>query len=966
MNTVSVIVTCYNKAPFIKQCIESIFNQSIQTIELLVINDGSTDESDEIIRKTIEKSPFKKTDYVNQKNLGACLSRNIGLDWAVGEYILIVDGDNYLEPNHIEKSLNTLLESDSDIVYCSLKNSDTGEVLIEAPDFSLGRLITVNFIDTCSLFKKGILGSHRFDPELNRLFMQDYDFFLSLIHSGAKATKVPNLYLNYRVLDNSQGNRGDDRLKRIKWIEVYNYIIQKYPEYLNNQTTHMGSWYRELNNQYEHKVEESNQNKNQLDELSIQHSFLQEKSDKLNRINDLLQKEIEEQSKKIEEQSKKIEEQSKKIEEQLKELKLKEKTVRVKEMMIEDKDTHIFNIENQYADIMRSKTWKVGRALTAPVRVLKLSKQYIDKVVRVYRVSGTKGVINKIKNKQVERDSSYKDWIVNRESRDVSGDRKDLTKLAYEPLISILIPVYNVEKEWLNKCVESIQNQWYKNWEICLADDCSTKKETKETLKQLQNLDNRIKVVFRKENGHISEATNSALALAKGEFIALVDNDDELPANALYEVVKILNENQDLSLIYSDEDKIDEYGERFDPHFKPDWSPDLILNQNYVSHLGIYRTSIAREINGFRKGFEGAQDHDFLLRFVEKINRNEIAHIPKILYHWRAITGSTALASGEKNYAYDIGVKSVQEALKRRKINAVVKKGRYPGVYDVKYDLVEEAKVSIVIPTRNGYEDLKTCVDSIINKSSYPNYEIIIADNGSDDPKMQELFASYRELLGSRFKNVLLDMPFNYSRINNLAVEASSGKYLLFLNNDTSIISSDWIETMLGFCQFDRVGCVGAKLWYMDDTIQHGGVIVGLGGVAGHTFLNAGKDNPGYFSRLYTDYNYSAVTAACLMISKSDFNLVNGFDETLEVAFNDIDLCLRVKALGRDNVWAHDAELYHYESKSRGYEDTPEKVKRFNREIEKMQVRYGEELLHDPAYNENFSLNAAPFTVIGR
>lgn len=945
MNTVSVIVTCFNKAPFIKQCLESIFSQSFQSIELLVINDGSTDESDRIIRKTLENSPFEKTDYLVQENLGACLSRNIGLDRATGNYILIVDGDNYLDPDHIDRSLSFLRESNSDIVYCSLRNSDTGEVLIEAPEFSLGRLITVNFIDTCSLFKKDILGSHRFDPKLNRLFMQDYDFFLGLVHAGAKAMKVPNLYLNYRVLDNSQGNRVDDRVKRIKWIEVYNYIIQKYPEYVNNQTTHMGGWYSELNNQYEQKVEESNQSKIRLEELSIQYSSLHENSEKLNKANALLQKELEEQSK---------------------ELELKEKTVRVKEMMIEDKDTHIFNIENQYADIMRSKTWKVGRALTAPARALKLSKQYIDKVVRVYRVSGTKGVINKIKNKQVERDSSYKDWIVNREAKDLSAERKNSTKFAYEPLISILIPVYNVEKEWLIKCVESIQNQWYKNWEICLADDCSTKKETKDTLKHLQNLDNRIKVVFRKENGHISEATNSALELAKGEFIALVDNDDELPANALYEVVKKLNENQELSLIYSDEDKIDEYGERFDPHFKPDWSPDLILNQNYVSHLGVYRTSIAREINGFRKGFEGAQDHDFLLRFVEKINRNEIAHIPKVLYHWRAITGSTALASGEKNYAYDVGVKSVQEALKRRKISAIVKKGKYPGVYDVKYNLVEEAKVSIVIPTRNGYEDLKTCVDSIINKSSYSNYEIIIADNGSDDPKMQELFASYRELLGSRFKNVLLNMPFNYSRINNLAVEASSGKYLLFLNNDTAIISPNWIETMLGFCQFDRVGCVGAKLWYMDDTIQHGGVIVGLGGVAGHTFLNAGKDDPGYFSRLYTDYNYSAVTAACLMISKSDFNLVNGFDETLEVAFNDIDLCLRVKALGRDNVWAHDAELYHYESKSRGYEDTPEKVKRFNREIEKMQVRYGEELMHDPAYNENFSLNAAPFTVIGR
>lgn len=893
MDKVSVIVTCYNHEKYIKECLESIFNQTYNNIELIVINDGSKDNSEQVIVETLAQSPFKETTHFYQDNMGACLTRNRGLDLVSGEYILIVDSDNYLEKNHIQTSLEALKNSQTDIAYCSLRNAATGEVLNEVPEFSLDRLITVNFIDTCSLFRKSAMKDHRFDPELNRLFMQDYDFFLGLVHDGAKAIKVKGLYLNYRVIESSVGNRAEKKDERVKWVEVHAYINRKYPEYANNASSFLGTWFLELNRDFE-VVKDSEEEK----EAKI-----------------------------------------KKLEKNLEELD------EIKGNLNQAKADYR-RLDQLYLSIVHSKSWKIGRILTHPYRkFLSFKNRYIKK------------------DRPIELQvDDYQNWINTIEPKSFQEEKLG----SVQPLISILVPVYNVEKKWLDKCVQSVMNQTYSNWELCLSDDCSTSKETAQALVAVAQLDERIHVVYRKENGNISAATNSALEIAKGEYVALMDNDDELSPLALIEVVRALNNNSELDLIYSDEDKINQDGKRFAPHFKPEWSPDLILNQNYISHLGVYRTKIAKEIGGFRLGYEGAQDHDFLLRFTEKILSENIHHIAKVLYHWRAIEGSTALGADEKSYAYDRGVRAVQDALNRRGLKGIVRNGHYPGLYDVTYDLIKSPLVSIVIPTKNGYSDLKECVDSIISKSTYKNFEIIVADNGSDDPKLQTLFAQYEIELPNRFKRVFLDIPFNYSRINNLAVKESNGDFLLFLNNDTSVITPNWIEEMLGFAQFKRVGCVGAKLWYPDNTVQHGGVILGVGGVAGHAFLNSTKTDPGYFSRLYTDYNYTAVTAACLMVSRQDFEAVSGFDESLAVAFNDVDFCIRVFQLGRNNVWAHQAELYHYESKSRGYEDTPEKVKRFNKEIEIMNVRYGDLLNHDPAYNVNFELYAAPYSTFER
>ena len=549
----------------------------------------------------------------------------------------------------------------------------------------------------------------------------------------------------------------------------------------------------------------------------------------------------------------------------------------------------------------------------------------------------------------------YQVWISNNENWDAEAIQKEIQNFKYQPKISILMPVYNVEQNWLEKCIQSVQNQFYPNWELCMADDCSTDESVRPTLEKYAQSDERIKVVFRSENGHISRATNSALEIATGEFVALLDNDDELAPIAFYEVVKALNENPELDLIYSDEDKIDMQGNRFDPAFKPDWSPDLLLGTNYISHLGVYRRSIMNEIGGFRPGFEGSQDYDLVLRFTEKTTAQRIHHIPKVLYYWRILPTSTAADQSTKGYAFEAGLKAVQEALVRRGIKGTAHHAAGNGLYDVEYEVLSTDLVSIIIPTRDGYDDMLRCLNSIVAKTSYPNYEIIVADNGSTDERMEKLYAKFKGQLGERFRVESIDIPFNYSRINNLAAQKAKGKYLLFLNNDTEVITPGWITKMVSFAQFERIGMVGAKLYYPNQTIQHAGVIVGLGGAAGHCHHTYPKGDFGYFGKLEINVNYLAVTAACCMIRKADFEQLGGFEEKLTVAFNDVDLCLREYEAGHDNVWLHGVELYHYESQTRGYENTPEKKARFDRETKFMEDRWGKYIANDPFYNPNLS-----------
>ncbi|HDR9000264.1 TPA: glycosyltransferase family 2 protein [Burkholderia vietnamiensis] len=564
--------------------------------------------------------------------------------------------------------------------------------------------------------------------------------------------------------------------------------------------------------------------------------------------------------------------------------------------------------------------------------------------------------------------AAYHDWI---DKFDRFGDAERLAadsalqSFERRPLISLVVPTYNSNPSHLEAMIRSVQEQVYPFWELCIADDASTNETTREILTRYQTQDARIRVVFRTENGHISAASNSALSLATGEFVALLDHDDILAPHALFVVAQYVNRFPHGRMFYSDEDKLDEHGQRTAPYFKCDWNPTLFRTQNLFSHLGVIETTLIRQAGGFRLGFEGSQDYDLALRCVEIAGNRSVVHIPHVLYHWRITVGSTAGTNHAKPYASIAAQQAIEDHLARCGIAATVERpfGELP-VFRVRYAVPSPApKVSIVIPTRDGVALLRQCVESIVRRTVYPNYEIIVVDNGSTD----EATLIYLDEISLR-PNVRIirdTSPFNFSALNNTAVAAATGSFVCLLNNDTEVISPDWLDEMVGIASQPGVGAVGAALWYPNNSLQHGGVLLGLGGIAGHMHHMLKRGSFGYFNRAVSVQDMSAVTAACLLVSKRIYDEVRGLDESFAVAFNDVDFCLRVRAAGYRNVWTPFAELYHYESATRGSDMAADKYQRFAGEVHRMEERWGTALKCDPAYNPNLSLavDVLPFTL---
>ena len=519
----------------------------------------------------------------------------------------------------------------------------------------------------------------------------------------------------------------------------------------------------------------------------------------------------------------------------------------------------------------------------------------------------------------------------------------------YKPLISFIVPTYNVSRDLLSKCLDSLLEQTYQNFEICIADDNSPNPETRETIEEYKKKSDKIHVVYRKKNGMISEASNSAIKISRGEFIVLVDNDDVVEKEALYYIVEVLNKDKDIDMIYTDEDKIDFRGRYMEPHFKPDYSPDTLIGVNYICHLCCLRKSIVEELGGFRKKYDGAQDYDLFLRFTEKTKK--IYHIEKVLYHWRQTTTSTAGGLDNKSYAYTAGANALKDALKRRGLKGEVMPNPRVSTYLVKYGNSNEL-ISIIIPIKDAADVTRRCIDSIYNKSTYRNFEIILIDNNSSQDETFAMIKEYEEKYDN-FRSIRLECEFNYSYINNQGVKEARGDYILLLNNDTEVITPDFLEYMLGYARLEHAGCVGVKLLYPDKLVQHAGVVLGYGGVAGHIYVTASREDNGLFGRLVMPYNYSAVTAACLMIKKEKFEKVSGFDENLKVALNDVDLNLKLLDSGYYNVCLSNVELMHYESKSRGYEASSEKHQRFLKEQEYVKKKWGKILKRDKFFSKN-------------
>lgn len=527
-------------------------------------------------------------------------------------------------------------------------------------------------------------------------------------------------------------------------------------------------------------------------------------------------------------------------------------------------------------------------------------------------------------------------------------------KFDYSPLISIAVPAYQTPVEFLRQMIESLIVQTYSNWELCIVNASPDNEEMQKVLAEYSAGDSRVRFCNLKENLGIAENTNRAFAMTKGEFVGLLDHDDLLAPNALYEIVKILQDHPQADALYTDEDKVTtELDEHFQPHLKPDFNLDLLRSNNYICHFFVVQKSIVEKAGGFRKEFDGAQDYDFIFRCTE--NAGEVLHVPEILYHWRTHKASTADNPASKMYAFEAGKRAIEAHLERTGTKGEVSHTQDLGFYRVKYPVQGKPLVSVIIPNKDEKETLQTCLEMLEKNTGYQNFEIIIVENNSTT---DEIFRYYKELSGNRKIHLLRwGKEFNYSAINNFAVAHAKGEYLLFLNNDVKSINPDWLEEMLGVCQRPEVGGVGAKLIYPDNTIQHAGCVIGMGGIAGHMFVDMPADRTGYLHKASLLQDMSAVTAACLLMKKEVFEQAGGFTEELAVAFNDVDLCLKVRKNGYLIVYDPYAKLYHMESKTRGAEDSKEKVRRFQTEIEYMRCHWIDILKNgDPCYNKNLSL----------
>jgi GT2 family glycosyltransferase len=664
-------------------------------------------------------------------------------------------------------------------------------------------------------------------------------------------------------------------------------------------------------------------------------------------------------------------EQSQKSEQELTNLiVLKEHNLHEKNQDLAQKNKQITGLQASLSEykheletVLNSRSWKLVRLYGHLKNTLYLRPKYLISIAwNVLHKMGFKEFLRRVKRKlfktrQIAEQSSsdYQKYLeeIQLTAKDIRQIKENIQNFEYKPLISIVVPVYNVPEVWLRKAINSILNQYYEKWELCLADDASTEPHIKSVLKEYAALDPRIKVQYRPQNGGIVKASNTAFKMAQGAYIGLLDNDDELTPNALYEVVKALQETR-YDLIYSDEDKLEMDGTPVEPYYKSDFDQDLLFSNNYICHFSVFRRKIMEEVGAFREGTDGSQDYDLVLRFTDK--KRSIRHIPKVLYHWRKIPGSTAATVEAKPYVFEAAKKALRDTLKRRGIKGEVLDGIWKGSYRVKREILGEPLVSIIIPFRDKVDILRICLDSIFAKTTYENYEILLVNNSSELLETREYMREIENC--PRVRLLHYNAPFNFSAINNFASLRAEGEYLLLLNNDTEVIDPDWIQSMLEHAQRPEVGCVGAKLLYPNNLIQHAGVIIGVGGAANHCYAKFPSNQNGYFGQLNIVRQYSAVTAACIMIRKTIYEEMDGLDEeNLAVSFNDVDFCLRLREKGYLNIYTPYALLYHHESLSRGYNVS------FNEEYYLRRRHQGIFQKGDPYYNPNLSSERLDFTL---
>jgi GT2 family glycosyltransferase len=561
-------------------------------------------------------------------------------------------------------------------------------------------------------------------------------------------------------------------------------------------------------------------------------------------------------------------------------------------------------------------------------------------------------------------DGTYELWIAQFDTLDDAARiavSERVVRLAYQPTVSVIMPVFEPPPEVLRAAIDSVRHQLYTNWELCIADDGSSAPHVGAILGEYEAMDSRITVARRDLNGHISAACNTALALATGEWVACLDHDDLLAEHALALAVAALADHPEAGIIYSDEDKFDGDGKRHSPYFKPEFDPLLLVGQNFLNHLCVFRRDLVNEVGGYREGYEGSQDWDLALRVSERLTPERVVHVPHVLYHWRAHAGSTASLVSAKPYAVDAGRRAVMDHLVRTGRSGRVTRIPRSGHTRVTWDVPEPAPhVSIIIPTRDG-SLLQRCIESVLAFTTYPNFELVVVDNASRSFPTLDYLRAY----GDRVEVIRDERQFNFSAINNVAVQRTAGELICLLNDDTEVITGDWLMELVGNVLQPGVGATGAKLYYDDGRIQHAGVVLGINGVAGHSHRFFDRLSSGYFGRLQVAQNLSAVTAACMVVRREAWDQVGGLDEqNLPIAFNDVDFGLRLREAGWSIVWTPYAEMFHHESVSRGPDVVGPRVPDFVREFDYMQKRWGPRVLrNDPYYNPNLSLTAEDFSL---
>ena len=902
------------------------------------------------------------------------------------------------------KSASEIYE-DVDYLECAMDGDDCvfpyvkGKSLLDAVDFKNGSLD-----DICNRLRQSLAPIWQYNPDNIISEFEPTDEFKAVFKdsytlTGQSALKISNIDPvpeNFVVID------GEIICFDYEWtfrfpipldfpkFRALRYLYEKERMYLEDKTDLNGFLARfgltdeqtdcffDMEEAFQQLVHGENRKyiytdryvKNRISIVALKSAYdqvpnLSESIERLNELHHIKDKALEDKDRAIADRDKMIEDRNESIISQQQEIERRESLIVNQQKEIESRGEAIAYRDGIIA-VQEQKLAKIKRGIKNPFYGMYLAGRYVAK--KAYQNIGPKDVCymrkkygrhwkDFIEQEKAEQNppNEYEKWISVVESRYSTGE--DFT---YNPKISVIIPVYNVEDVYLKACIDSVLNQTYQNFEICISDDNSTFKNVKPTLKAYMAKDNRIKVVFREENGHISENSNTALKEATGDYVALLDCDDTLSPNAFYEVVKYLNIHPDCDYVYSDEDKLTDDGmHRHDPHFKPDWSPDTLMSVMYTCHLSVFRKSLIDELGGFRKGVEGSQDYDLVLRVMEKTNN--IGHIAKILYHWRERTGSTANDIASKGYVNTATEKAKTDALERRGIKGHLEWVDRSLQCRVVYDVIGEPKVSIVIPSKDNYDVLKRCIESIYERTDYKNFEIIVVDNGSKD----ETKAKIQELASEKgFQYEYHPAEFNFSAMCNCGANNTDGELILFLNDDIEIQGNEWLERLIGHAQQSQAGAVGCKLYYPDGhTIQHNGV-VNLYNNPGHVFYGFDDRNANfYFSRNLIDYNFMIVTAAAMMVSRSKFDEIGGFDETLPVAYNDVELCFKLIEHGYYNVLRTDVALIHHESVSRGLDrENEEKKKRLDNDLKKLYELHPKMKSYDPCYNINLTQTEGDFS----